>query len=501
MTIKERTAGILMPISSLPSNFGIGTFGDAAYSFVDFLAESGQSYWQILPLCPTGYGDSPYQSFSSYAGNPYFIDLDILSGQGYLEKTEYNRFDWGSDPTKVDYYLLYKQRFTVLEKAVNRLQAEKNLEFFRFCEQEHEWLTDYAVFMAIKDEQNGIAWYQWPEELRDHTSQVMAKQIEKMRSQVTFWQGIQFFFYKQWTALKKYANNKGIQIIGDLPIYVSPDSVEVWANPEFFQLDDDLLPKEIAGCPPDGYSAVGQLWGNPLFDWREMRKEGYGWWIRRIAFQFRQVDLLRIDHFRGFDSYFSIPRDAESAAKGIWKAGPGIEFFQIVQEELGQLPIIAEDLGYLTPSVKELLAATGFPGMKVIQFAFDSLADDSHEYYPYKYKQNSIAYFGTHDNDTIHGWFKHALPEDVETAKAYCRIKEDEDLHWQVLSVLWATVSDLAIVQMQDLLGLGSQARMNIPSTPSGNWTWRASAEDLNSELAQDIYQYCNLYGRVKNKE
>lgn len=491
-----RKAGILMPISSLPSPCGIGTLGAEARAFVDFLEAGGQSCWQILPIGPTGYGDSPYQSFSSFAGNPYFIDLVTLEEEGLLEEKEYRDLFWGEDPAKVDYGLLYKTRYPVLRKACQRLLAQGREDFFHFCEAEKNWLEDYALFMALKDRHGGASWFEWEPELRLRKGPALEKAKKELAEETDFWKAVQYLFFRQWKALKEYANAKGIGIIGDLPIYVSADSADVWANQKQFQLDNEGRPTEVAGCPPDGFSADGQLWGNPLFDWEEMRKDGYAWWLWRIAFQFRLYDTLRIDHFRGFDSYYAIPYGEDTARNGRWRPGPGIEFFRKVNQTLGEKDIIAEDLGFLTPSVRQLLKDSGYPGMKILEFAFDS-RDSGSDYLPHRYPNHCVVYTGTHDNDTILGWMATAPRDDVAFAKEYLRLTEGEGYHWGVMRAAWASVADLAVMQFQDLLGLGSEGRINIPSTQGGNWIWRTLPGTYDNDLAQRLRRNTALYQRL----
>jgi len=491
-----RKAGILMPISSLPSPYGIGTMGAAAREFVDFLEQSGQSCWQLLPICPTSYGDSPYQSFSSYAGNPYFIDLDDLAADGLLEKSEYADLNWGSDPGAVDYGLQYETRYPVLRKACARLLERRDAALEQFCSENSFWLEDYALFMALKSKYSGSSWFTWPEDERLRRTEAMEAARKELAEEVSFWKAVQYLFSRQWKALKVYANEKGISIIGDLPIYVSGDSADVWANPEQFQLDEKGIPTEVAGCPPDGFSADGQLWGNPLFRWDRMKEDGYKWWLRRIAYQFTIYDTLRIDHFRGFDEYYAIPYGEDTARNGKWCPGPGIHFFQTVNETLGEKDIIAEDLGFLTDTVRQLLASTGYPGMKILEFAFDS-RDSGNDYLPHCYPKHCVVYAGTHDNDTIQGWMVNAPAEDVAYAKEYLRLTEEEGWHWGMMRAAWASVADLAVMQMQDILGLGSEARMNTPSTLGTNWKWRALPGSYDSKLAKRLYREMQVYQRL----
>ena len=491
-----RSAGILLPVTALPAPWGIGTMGQAARDFICFLQKGGQSFWQVLPVCPTGFGDSPYQSFSSWAGNPYLIDLDDLAREGLLHPREYRNFDWGSDPERVDYGLLYRRRFPVLRLACRRLEALFSVSFRKFCRAEASWLDDYALFMALKDRFGSKAWTEWNTPLRRRESPALDQARGELAGEIRFWQGVQFLFFRQWRRLKEYANLRGISIIGDLPIYVSSDSADVWSHPEQFQLDGQLLPMEVAGCPPDGFSPNGQLWGNPLFDWERMKADGYSWWIRRIAFQFRLFDVLRIDHFRGFDAYYAIPFGAADACNGRWRPGPGLELFQAVERALGRLPIIAEDLGFLTPSVRQLLEDTGFPGMKVLQFAFDS-RDTGSGYLPHCYPRRCVAYTGTHDNDTLLGWAAHAPAQDVDYAVRYLRLTHQEGYHWGMIRSVWASVADLAVIPLQDLLGLDSRARFNIPSTLGGNWVWRCLPGACSVQLAQRLRREMELYQRL----
>ncbi len=494
-----RCSGILMPISSLSSPYGIGTLGSAARQFADFLSAGGQTYWQILPICPTSYGDSPYQSFSSYAGNPYFIDLDDLAAEGLLKPEEYRDLNWGEDPQYVDYGLMYETRYPVLRKAADRLLAAPPAEYGAFCE-ESEWLEDYALFMALKDKHGGACWFTWPEHIRLRRPEALSAAKKELARQVDFWKAVQFLFFRQWNALKTYANDRNVYIIGDLPIYVSGDSADVWASPDQFQLDENGLPTEVAGCPPDGFSEDGQLWGNPLFNWERMKEDGYRWWLKRIAFQFTIYDMLRIDHFRGFDSYYAIPYGETTAKNGRWRPGPGLDFFKVVNKKLGKRDIIAEDLGFLTDSVRKLLRETGYPGMKILEFAFDS-RDNGSDYLPHRYPAHCVAYTGTHDNDTILGWMATAPKKDVSFAKAYLRLNSREGYHWGMMRGAWASPADLAVMQAQDLLGLGSEARMNIPSTLGTNWKWRALPGVFTPALAARLKKEAKVYQRLPKRK
>lgn len=468
--------------------------GKEARVFADFLAAGGQRYWQLLPLGPTGYGDSPYQSFSTFAGNPYLIDLDFLAEEGLLTEPEYAGEDWGEDPQRVDFGLLYRKRYPVLKKAVRRLLERKEPEYETFLAENAHWLPDYALFMALKDAGGGTPWWQWPEELRRREPHALARAGEELREETDFWQGVQYLFFRQWQKLKEYVNGRGISLIGDLPIYVALDSADVWAGPELFQLDRELVPTEVAGCPPDAFAADGQLWGNPLFDWERMEADGYAWWIGRIAHQLRLYDMLRIDHFRGFESYYAIPFGEETARNGRWRPGPGMKLFRAVEAALGQKDIIAEDLGYLTPEVRQMLAESGFPGMKVLQFAFDSREES--DYLPHNYDKNCVVYVGTHDNDTALGWLDTVSPEDRRYAMDYLKLTGAEGYHWGLMRGAWASAARLAVVTAQDLLGLGSGARMNTPSTLGGNWQWRAMPGVFTEELAQRLRRETGIYRR-----
>lgn len=486
-----------MHLSSLPSPYGIGTMGKEARKFVDFLQASGQSCWQLLPVCPTSYGDSPYQSYSTFAGNPYFIDLDYLEEMGLLEKSDYEAIDWESAPDQVNYGVLYQKRYPVLRKAAERFLQNPSEDFEGFCSENAAWLSDFALFMALKDVHGGAQWSEWKAPLRNRDAEALKAAESEQKDNVLFWKVLQYLFFKQWAELKAYANERGISIIGDLPIYVSLDSVDAWAHPELFQLDENKVPKEVAGCPPDGFSADGQLWGNPLYDWGYMEADHFTWWIHRIEYLCKVYDTLRIDHFRAFDSYYAIPYGETTARNGRWKQGPGMKLFDEVERAIGRQPIIAEDLGYLTDSVRKLLKDSGFPGMKVLEFAFDSRDSSGNEYLPHNYIPNCVAYAGTHDNDTILGWFADADPEDTAYCKEYLDISDGDELNWSMMSSLWRSVAELTIVQAQDLLGLGSEARMNAPSTVGSNWCWRAVSGVFTDELAEKMRRKMRIYGRL----
>ncbi len=495
-----RTSGILMPVSSLPGSYGIGCFSKEAYRFIDILKEAGQSRWQILPLGPTGYGDSPYQSFSAFAGNPYFIDLESLIEEGLLTEEECNKADFGDDDLEIDYEKIYYARFDVLRLAYERAKENglQTSEMFQtFVKQEQEWLDDYALYMAVKNHFGGVSWEQWDEDIRLRKPEAVRHYSKMLQDEIGFYQYQQFLFSVQWTALKSYANENGVQIIGDIPIYVAFDSADTWAGPEMFQLDEENLPMGVAGCPPDGFSATGQLWGNPLYDWEYHKSTGYAWWVRRIAQCFRLYDMVRIDHFRGFDEYYSIPYGDETAENGKWMPGPGIDLFRVIKEKLGDLPIIAEDLGFLTDSVKKLLKDSGYPGMKVLQFAFDSREDG--DYLPHNYTNNCVVYTGTHDNDTIIGWYDNLAEEDKRTSHIYLNNWEtpEDEIRWDFICMAMRSVADTCIIPMQDYLGFGSEARINTPSTLGGNWTWRMEEEDFTEELAARIKELTQVCARI----
>ena len=489
-----RASGIIMHISSLPGDTGIGTLGKYAYEFVDFLKKSGQKYWQILPIGPTGYGDSPYQSFSTFAGNPYFIDFDLLEKDGLLKKEDYCTINWGENPEKVDFEKIYNNRFTVLKKAVPSFFMRFDGDYERFCEENYFWLEDYALYMALKEKFSGLPWKEWDTPLKLRNTDAIDNAKKELKSEIDFWKMTQYLFFKQWKDLKRFANENGILIIGDIPIYVAGDSADVWANPENFLLDEDCDPIEVAGCPPDAFTDDGQLWGNPLYDWKYMKNDGYSWWKARIRHICNICDCIRIDHFRGFESYYCIPADSKTAKIGKWRKGPGLEFFREIENSLGKKNIIAEDLGYLTYEVKEMLKESGYPGMKVLQFAFDT--DGDSDYKLHNFTKNSVAYAGTHDNDTIIGYMKNSSHDTVRRAADYLRLNKNEGYNWGMMKAVWASISDTAIVTMQDLLELGSEARMNFPSTTADNWQWRAKKGYLSEELMQKLEYYTRLYQR-----
>ena len=496
-----RASGILMPVFSLPSRYGIGSFSKSAYQFVDMLKKAGQKYWQILPLCPTSYGDSPYQSFSTYAGNPYFIDLDQLIEEKLLTRKECQACDFGDDPQDIDYGKLYENRFKLLRKAYERANVGEDQEFEAYRRENAWWLDDYALFMAVKDRFDGVAWNEWAEDIRLRWSNAMDYYRRELYYEIEFYSYLQFVFMKQWKKLKNYANINGIEIIGDIPIYVAFDSADAWANPELFQFDAENLPTAVAGCPPDGFSADGQLWGNPLYRWDYHRETGFDWWIRRIAYCSELYDVVRIDHFRGFDEYYSIPYGDTTARNGHWEKGPGIALFEAAKNRLGELNIIAEDLGYITDSVKKLVADSGFPGMKVLEFAFDSR--EKSDYLPYTYEKNSVVYTGTHDNETIAGWYAGLDKSDLKMCTDYMNIDRipGKEYHWDFIRLAMLSVSDLCVIPIQDYLGLDNRARINHPSTLRTNWRWRLAKGQLSASLLKEIREMTRISGRLQNGE
>lgn len=493
-----RASGVLMHISSLPSSFGIGTFGKNAYKFVDLLEKAGQTYWQILPLCPTSYGDSPYQSFSTFAGNPYFIDLDILSEQGFLSESEYKNVKWCDSETKVDYGLLYINRHKVFKSVAKHFFNNIPNDYDEFCLKNAFWLEDFALFMAIKDSYAGKSFLEWDEKIIRRDAKALIEQIAKQKESIDYYKMLQYLFFKQWSDLKKYANDKGVKIIGDLPIYVALDSADVWSDPKQFMLDEDLNPIEVAGCPPDAFSKDGQLWGNPLYDWEFMKNDNYGWWKKRLKAALEMYDVVRIDHFRGFDSYYCIKANSKTAKDGIWREGPKMDLFKSIKKDFGKVPIIAEDLGFLTKSVRRLLKQSTFPGMKVLQFAFDSREES--DYLPHNYTKNSVVYTGTHDNDTNIGWQKTSKKSDIKFARQYLGCPRGT-LNNALIKSAMASVSDTAIITMQDILELDSSARMNIPSTVGNNWSWRAKETDLNEKSFEILKYYTNIYCRMRKED
>jgi len=497
----KRTAGILLPISSLPSRYGIGCFSKSAYDFVDWLADAGQTYWQILPLGPTGYGDSPYQSFSTFAGNPYFISLEALVTEGVLTAEECDSADFGSETRSVSYDKQYAARYPLLRSAFCRSHIAENPSYQDFVEKNSCWLPDYALFRAVKEHFDGATWAQWPEDIRLRREEALEHYRRELEEEMDFQQYMQYKFFEQWHALKTYANKKGIQIIGDIPIYVAMDSADTWAHPELFQLDEANTPLAVAGCPPDGFSATGQLWGNPLYRWDYHRGTDYAWWISRLDYCFHLYDVVRIDHFRGFDEYYAIPYGAPSAAEGHWERGPGLSLFTCLEKYLGRQDVIAEDLGYVTDTVRKLVRDTGFPGMKVLEFAFDSRDSGSaSDYLPHNYPENSVAYTGTHDNETIAGWFSSITETERQAARDYLCDHHTPDtlLYKSFIALVMRSSAKRCIIPLQDYMGLDNCCRINQPSTVGKNWQWRLKKEELSDTLMDEIRAVTKRYGRTK---
>ena len=489
-----RKSCIIMHISSLPSEYGIGKMGRQAFAFVDFLKKAGVKCWQILPLSPTSYGDSPYQSFSVNAGNPYFIDFDVLAGDGLLEEHEYRSISWETDPEKVDYALIYDHCFDVLRMAYDRFRPSKFRDYKKFCDANKDWLEEYGLFMALKSRNDGKAWYEWDKEISMHRPKAVAEAKKTLKKEIEFYKFIQYEFSRQWNELKSYANDSGIEIIGDIPIYCALDSVEAWADPKLFWFDRKRKPVAVAGCPPDDFSPLGQLWGNPLYDWEYHKKTGYKWWIERIRRATELYDIVRIDHFRGFESYYTIPYGNADATIGEWKKGPDYELFRLAEEKLGRLNIIAEDLGFITPEVRAMLDKCGYPGMKVLQFGF---SDGENEHLPHNFGTTKcIAYTGTHDNETLNGWVEAMDKKTLKFARKYLNVKKKSQIPSAVIRAAWGSTAETAAAQMQDFLDSPRSARMNTPSTLGGNWQFRTKPEDFTPELAKEIKKLNKLYNR-----
>lgn len=490
-----RKSGILMHISSLPSQYGIGKMGKSAYDFVDYLVNAGVKCWQILPLSPTSYGDSPYQSFSVYAGNPYFIDFETLKREGLIKKSDYEEIKWQDNERQVNYSLIYENCFKVLRQAYKTYRRDISKRYHDFVEKNKSWLDDYALFMALKFKNGGKPWYEWDKKLAVRDKDALEKAADELSKETEFFKFIQYKFFRQWANLKKYANDKGIEIIGDMPIYVSYDSVEAWATPELFQFDKNKKPQAVAGCPPDDFAVTGQLWGNPLYDWEYHKKTGYKWWIERLKFSASVYDIVRIDHFRGFESYYSIPYGNKTAEKGEWKKGPGAELFKTAEKELGKLNIIAEDLGFITDDVRQMLDAVGYPGMKVLQFAFGEGGESEH--LPHNFTtSNCIAYTGTHDNDTLKGWIASQSSDTIKYCMAYINTKKKKDIPKGIIRAAWGSVAEIAVAQMQDFLNSDASCRMNTPSTLGCNWQFRTHESDFTDKMAKRILKLNKMYNR-----
>ncbi|MGD1917439.1 MAG: 4-alpha-glucanotransferase [Pleurocapsa sp.] len=495
-----RASGILLHPTSLPSRFGIGDLGDRAYKFVDFLANSDQQIWQILPIGPTGYGNSPYLSYSALAGNPLLISPEVLHGQELLTTDELNSIpDFSLD--EVDFDRVIASKIPLLRIASDRFKAQTSEvvdgEFKRFCDRQNDWLSDYALFMSLKQAHNGSSWHQWESDIAYREPGAMAKAAAELADEIFFHKFVQYQFFCQWKNLKHYANQKGIKIFGDIPIYVAHDSVDVWAHKNIFCLDEKTGEASLmAGVPPDYFSATGQLWGNPVFDWKELEKTDFKWWIRRVEGILEYVDIIRIDHFRGFQAYWAVPQGETTAMKGTWLDAPGDKFFQLLEKQLGKLPIVAEDLGVITPEVEALRDKFEFPGMKILQFAFDD--DRANGFLPFNYtNRNCLVYTGTHDNNTSVGWFYERSPEAQARVVDYLGCLCDDGIHWALIRLALGSVGNTVVLPFQDVLGVGTDAKMNTPSQPTGNWAWRCREEAFNNELSTRLRYLTYLYGRT----
>ena len=494
----ERSSGILFHPTSLPGKYGIGTLGKEAYAFIDFLKKSRQKLWQIFPLGPTGYGDSPYQSFSSFAGNPYLIDFDLLIEAHLLSEEDLRDVFFGDNEEYIDYGAVYNQKYPLLRKAYENFKSSdnhemrENLEHFK--RENASWLNDYSLYISLKNHFNGLPWNEWAHDIKNREHGAMEHYRNELADDIEYHNFIQFLFFKQWGDVKRYANENGIKIIGDIPIFVAADSSDAWANPEIFLFDEERKPVKVAGVPPDYFSATGQLWGNPLYNWQKLKETNYSWWVERVRANLSTCDIIRIDHFRGFEAYWAVPYGDDTAINGQWEPGPGIDLFNAIKSQLGELPIIAEDLGLMTQGVIDLREATGFPGMKILGFAFDS--GEENDYLPHTYTRNCVVYTGTHDNDTLVGWFQKAKEEDRQFARDYLNSRADDEIHWDAIRGAWSSVACMAISPVQDFLGLGSEARINTPGVASGNWQWRLKQGVLTDELAERIAKLTRIYSR-----
>ena len=494
----ERSSGILFHPTSLPGKYGIGTLGKEAYAFIDFLKKSRQKLWQIFALGPTGYGDSPYQSFSSFAGNPYLIDFDLLIEAHLLSEEDLRDVFFGDNEEYIDYGAIYNQKYPLLRKAYENVKStvnhemRENLEHFK--RENASWLNDYSLYISLKNHFNGLPWNEWAHDIKNREHGAMEHYRNELADDIEYHNFIQFLFFKQWGDVKRYANENGIKIIGDIPIFVAADSSDAWANPEIFLFDEERKPVKVAGVPPDYFSATGQLWGNPLYNWQKLKETNYSWWVERVRANLSTCDIIRIDHFRGFEAYWAVPYGDDTAINGQWEPGPGIDLFNAIKSQLGELPIIAEDLGLMTQGVIDLREATGFPGMKILGFAFDS--GEENDYLPHTYTKNCVVYTGTHDNDTLIGWFQKAKEEDRQFARDYLNSRSDDEIHWDAIRGAWSSVANMAISPVQDFLGLGSEARINTPGVAAGNWQWRLKHGVLTDELAERIAKLTKVYSR-----
>lgn len=488
----KRASGIIMPVFSLPGKYGIGTFGKEAYDFIDFLSDAGQKYWQVLPMGPTDCGNSPYSSLSVFAGNQNFIDLEQLIEEGAVDRKEVEMIDWGSGD--VDYDKVIPGKKKILKSAYLKAYNSVKEEVSDFAENNISWIYDYALYMALKEHFDGLPWYEWEEDIRLREQEAVEKYRSELKDSINYHIYVQYLFFKQWDKLKKYAEDKDVKFIGDIPIYAAMDSADVWASPENFQLDEKNMPVDVAGVPPDYFSEEGQLWGNPLYDWEAMKNDGYGWWIRRIGAAERLYDVIRIDHFRGLESYWAVPATEKTAVNGEWRKGPGLDFIERIKGWFCGIEIIAEDLGILTDDVRELLKNSRFPGMKVLQFAFDDSGNS--DYLPHKYDKNCVCYGGTHDNATIREWLETGDKKEIEFAREYFGINKKDNFNFGIIRGGMASVADTFITQMQDYLELGKEARTNIPGIAFGNWKWKMEEGAATKQLAEKILKMTKLYGR-----
>jgi len=494
-----RSSGILLHPTSFPSRFGIGDLGLEAYRFVDFLAQSAQQLWQVLPVGPTGYGNSPYMSYSAMAGNPVLISPERLRDQGLLTDE-----DFANLPTfpkeRVDFEQVLQTKTPLLKKACENFKAKasplQQKEFAGFCESKAYWLDDYALFMALKDAQEGTSWHTWEPEIARRQPEVLDQWRQRLSDEISYYKYIQFEFFSQWSELKRYANMRGIQVIGDIPIYVSHDSADVWGHPELFCLDEETgVPALMAGVPPDYFSATGQLWGNPVYNWEQLQQQEFKWWVQRFHAMLDYIDIIRIDHFRGFQAYWAVKQGETTAMNGWWVEAPGQALFEVLNQKLGNLPVLAEDLGVITPEVEALRDQFEFPGMKILQFAFGS--DPGNPYLPFNYTRNCVVYTGTHDNDMTIGWFNQLSDHEKNAVLRYLGCTSSEGIHWDLIRLALSCVANQAIIPLQDVLGLGTEARMNVPSQAEGNWAWRYEPDALSEEVCDRLKTVTQTYGRA----
>lgn len=493
--VMKRGAGVLMPISSLPSEYGIGTLGDEAYRFADWLLAAGQKYWQVLPVGPTGYGDSPYQSFSAFAGNPYFIDLNTLAEEGLLNKEELDNIKWYDSQNEVNYEYIFNNRYSVLMKAYEKSGHITSSGYKKFCWDNRLWLNDYSLYMSLKEHFDNKSWLRWDEDILFRQKPAMVRYTKYLSDRIDFWKFCQFKFYEQWSSLKKYVNGLGIKIIGDIPLYVALDSADVWADSRLFKLDDNLHPTCVAGVPPDCFSEEGQMWGNPIYDWKYMEREHFRWWRRRMQSNACLYDVIRIDHFIGIVRYFSIPVAAPNARTGAWLKGPGKKLTKVITLAAGESKLIAEDLGVIVPEVRKLIEDSGWPGMKILEFAFDG--NSKNKYLPHNYRnENCIVYGGTHDNETIMGFMENASSKQIKQIFRYLGVQNAEEVPKCMIRAGYGSIARTAVFQMQDILGLGNSARMNTPATLGGNWRWRLMKNQLDDNDAKWLFAMARIFGR-----